>query len=666
MLMSQNPSHDAVTTTIESVYGTAQLPSRKSAENSEKRVSPIMTDTACRVVESPRSALGVGTQDESRPPVLRLHALDRERERERERIPNEGDEDGISTVTDGLLSDRPPLSSQLITPCTPGALFSLPSHPLFPPLPVYQHPPTAVDTAKYLAIRGISFILSLLFLLVVVMGAVFGGVWIGLVSAGRYIKGKSQPRRFYEKERVRRMDRRTSSRRWKLRQEKRDVDEEVPEDCPPLEGGKDPVVGDVAYYARRVGLDVETFKVETEDGFILTLWHVYNPQEYAPLPASERGPRGPYAFTGQKDPHAFEGNTRRKYPVLLMHGLLQNSGAYCANDDDSLAFFFCKSGYDVWLGNNRCGLLPEHTSMLSSDPRMWSWTIQHMGAFDITALTSRVLYETSFPKLGLVCHSQGTAQTFVALAKSQRPELGDKLSVFCALAPAVYAGPLVERIYFRFMRLISPETFRLFFGIHSFIPFMVTVRGILHARVYGTLGYIVFSYLFNWSDSRWDKGLRDRMFQFAPVYVSTETIRWWLGADGFSTHQCILENLSALPSEPSDFTTTTTTTTTTTNSSNPATDSNEPWYDEHTPPLALWIGGADQLVDGRKLLSRLQSGREPHVRIAHAKVIEEYEHLDVLWAIDMIEQVGGEVRQVLWETVPNEVRGGVVVPRGVE
>ncbi|KAL4938223.1 hypothetical protein BDV06DRAFT_60299 [Aspergillus oleicola] len=657
MLMSQNPSQDAVTTTIESVYGTAQLPSRNSAETSEKR--PIMTDTTCRVVEtSPPPPTQTGrdmemeTQDETRPPVLRLHALDRERDRERERIPNEGDEDGISTVTDGLLSDRPYPTSVPVTPRTPAALFSLPAHPLFPPLPVYEHPPTGFDTLKYLAIRGTSFVLSLLFLLVVVVGAIFRGIWIGLLSAGRYIKGNSQPRRFSEEERARRLDRRTSSRRWKLRQEKREVDEEVPNDCPPLEGGKDPVIGDVAYYARRVGLDVEAFKVETEDGFLLTLWHVYNPQEYTPLPASERGPRGPYVFTGQKDSHVFDGNTRRKYPVLLMHGLLQNSGAYCANDDDSLAFFLCKSGYDVWLGNNRCGLLPEHTSMLSSDPRMWSWTIQHMGAFDVTALTSRVLYETSFPKLGLVCHSQGTAQTFVALAKSQRPELGDKLSVFCALAPAVYAGPLVERIYFRFMRLISPATFRLFFGIHSFIPFMVTVRGLMHARVYGTLGYIVFSYLFNWSDSRWDKGLRDRMFQFAPVYVSTETIRWWLGADGFSTHQCILENLNAVPPEASD----------------PATEADQDtsWYGEHTPPLALWIGGADQLVDGRKLLSRFQSGREPHVTIAHAKVIEGYEHLDVLWAMDMIEQVGNEVRQVLWETLPGEVRGGVAVPRGVE
>ncbi|KAL4739899.1 Alpha/Beta hydrolase protein [Aspergillus similis] len=637
MLITSNPVQDAVTTTIESFNGTPGLPLRKSLEwQEETSIMPANTKTLD------------ATRRPAKPSVLRLQAVDR--------VPNESDDDEVSTVTTGLLSDRRPSLPPLATPQAPA--FTLPAHPLFPPLPVYEHPPSAIDTLRYLAIRLVSFVLSLLFLLVVVLGAFVRGIWLLLIASGHSIMGRSrrQQRKFHAEERARKLDRRTSSRRWKLRQEKREVDEEAPDDYSPLEGGKDLVVDDVTYYARRVGLDVETYKVQTEDGFILTLWHVYNPHEFSPLPASERGPRGPHVFSGQKDPESFN-NVRRKYPVLLMHGLLQNSGAYCANDDDSLAFFLCKSGYDVWLGNNRCGLEPEHITMLESDPRMWSWTIQHIGAFDMTALISRVLYETGYEKLGLVCHSQGTAQTFVALAKDQRPELGERISVFCALAPAVFAGPLVERVYFRFMRLISPAMFRLVFGIHSFIPFMVTVRRWLHARIYGKLGYIVFSYLFNWSDSRWDYELRDRMFQFAPVYVSTETIRWWLGADGFSTHQCILATKETYLAEINESRNST---------RNTPPHSSAAWYGPQTPPFALWIGGSDQLVDGRKLLHRLESGREPHVHVVHAKVIKEYEHLDVLWAMDMIEQVGREVRQVLWETMPAGARALSVTPRGVE
>jgi hypothetical protein len=40
----------------------------------------------------------------------------------------------------------------------------------------------------------------------------------------------------------------------------------------------------------------------------------------------------------------------------------------------------------------------------------------------------------------------------------------------------------------------------------------------------------------------------------------------------------------------------------------------------------------------------------------YSKVIEEYEHLDVIWAMDSIEKVGKEVRAVLWETMPGHAR----------
>jgi hypothetical protein len=39
----------------------------------------------------------------------------------------------------------------------------------------------------------------------------------------------------------------------------------------------------------------------------------------------------------------------------------------------------------------------------------------------------------------------------------------------------------------------------------------------------------------------------------------------------------------------------------------------------------------------------LTSLPKPHVSLVHSKVIEEYEHLDVLWAMDAIDQVGREV-----------------------
>ncbi|KAK2764563.1 hypothetical protein FQN54_009258 [Arachnomyces sp. PD_36] len=589
------------------------------------------------------------------------------------------------------------------------------THPLFPPLPIYG-PPSLIRSIQCTAFRFSSFFLSLAFLGMIVAAASVSSfavlcqrIWIRLT-----FRNPDAGRPFREEEIYRRRVRREAEREWKRRKHRGQVDTEAdaavenPAEYKPSEGGVDPVICDIGYYARRVGLDVETFRVQTEDGFVITLWHVYDPREYVPASERERGFRGPDVFTTRSDGHpkrhaAADG--KRKYPVLLIHGLLQSAGAYCTNDDESLAFFLCKSGYDVWLGNNRCGFHPEHTNMAYSDPRMWAWNIRQMGVLDLPALVSRVLFETGFEKLGLVCHSQGTTQALVAFSKGQRPDLGQKISVFCGLAPAAYAGPLIGKVYFKFMRIISPTMFRLIFGIHAFIPLMMTMHGLLPGRLYGVLGYQVFSFLFNWSDTRWDRDLRDRMFQFAPVYVSAESMRWWLGRKCFARHKCILATKEQWRREETEdrlFVEAAAETAATlleksrveasaggasSDQSNGGGDTSDEssgsgsgsgstpdpkarsasaWYDDQTPPFAFWVAGSDDLVDGRRLLRRFENGREPHVRVVHAEVIEEYEHLDVIWAMDSIEKVGKGVRDVIWRTVPEGVRDSCRVPRGVD
>ncbi|KAF3769042.1 alpha/beta-hydrolase, partial [Cryphonectria parasitica EP155] len=606
-----------------------------------------------------------------------------------------------------------------------------PSHtnPLFPPLPLYG-PPSIVRDLQCATFRVSSFFLSMSFLGVIVLGSLFTSIptvvrnaWLRLT-----FRNPDRDRPFYEEEMRRAAARRAMERNWKRRpsQERIPADHEMPVDndgYEPTEGGPDPVKCDVGYYARRVGLDVEEFEVQTEDGFIIDLWHVYDPREYEALQPEDRGPRGPDPFTGgsrqqkrqkkkqkqqeqQQQQQQQQGARRRlrdpdaprKYPVLLVHGLLQSAGAYCVNDDHSLAFWLCKAGFDVWLGNNRCGFRPRHVLLDYGDPRMWCWNIRQMGVFDLPALTSRVLYETGFARCGLIAHSQGTTETFVALAKEQRPELGEKLSVFCALAPAAYAGPLIGKMYFKFMRVITPAMFRLMFGIHAFIPIMMTMHGLLPSGLYGWLGYKVFSFLFDWSDTRWDRGLRDRMFQFAPVYVSAESMRWWLGRECFAKHKCILatkeewraeerEDNNNNTDEPPHSPLTPTAspakilsrrrTSSSATAHPPGTRSptrkhhHHPkgaraWYNSQSPPFALWVCGRDNLVDGNKILRRFERGREPQARLIHRKVIPEYEHLDVIWAMDAETQVFREVREVLWRTVPEGDRSRCRVPAGCE
>ncbi|KAI0863178.1 Alpha/Beta hydrolase protein [Xylaria cubensis] len=565
-----------------------------------------------------------------------------------------------------------------------------PSHtnPLFPPLPLYG-PPSLLRDLQCWTFRCSSFFLSAAFLGVIVLGSLFtqiptvcSRIWLRLT-----FRNPDASRPFHEEETRRSSIRKEQERLWKRRKSFSDGNDgqENPlsnDGFPPTEGGPDPIICDVGYYARRVGLDVEEFEVQTEDGFIIDLWHVYDPKEYTKLDGAERSHRGPDPFTGKSKKRLKDPTQKRKFPVLLMHGLLQSAGAYCVNDDDSLAFYLCKSGYDVWLGNNRCGFKPKHALLDYSDPRMWCWNIRQMGIFDLSALTSRVLHETGFEKIGLVAHSQGTTETFVALAKEQRPELGEKLTVFCALAPAAYAGPLIGKMYFKFMRVISPALFRLMFGIHAFIPIMMVMHSILNPKIYGWLGYKVFSFLFDWTDARWDRELKNRMFQFAPVYVSAESMRWWLGRECFAKHKCILSTKEEWRSEEKEDREGATDGPLAHSHTSPDPEKNSglsrkstdppkrrpkgstAWYNEQVPPFALWVAGNDHLVNGERLLRRFERGREPHVKVVHSKVIPEYEHLDVLWAMDAVSQIFEEVREVLWKTC--HARDQCRIPTGCE
>jgi predicted alpha/beta hydrolase len=88
-----------------------------------------------------------------------------------------------------------------------------------------------------------------------------------------------------------------------------------------------------------------------------------------------------------------------KYPVLMIPGLMQSSGAFCVNDDDSLAFFLCKSGYDVWLGNNRGYFHPEHRTLKPSSSEFWAWNLRHLANLDIPALVNFVHTQTARPKV---------------------------------------------------------------------------------------------------------------------------------------------------------------------------------------------------------------------------------------------------------------------------
>lgn len=148
---------------------------------------------------------------------------------------------------------------------------SLHTNPLFPPLPLYG-PPSVLRDLQCWTFRFSSFFLSAAFLGVIVLGALFTSIptvcnriWLRFT-----FRNPDALRPLYEEENRRDSTRKEQERLWKRRRSiSRGNDGQ---ECSlsddgfvPTEGGPDPVVCDVGYYARRVGLDVESFEVQTEE-----------------------------------------------------------------------------------------------------------------------------------------------------------------------------------------------------------------------------------------------------------------------------------------------------------------------------------------------------------------------------------------------------------------
>ena len=88
----------------------------------------------------------------------------------------------------------------------------------------------------------------------------------------------------------------------------------------------------------------------------------------------------------------------------------------------------------------------------------------------------------------------------------------------------------------------------------------------------------------------------------------------------------------------------------------------KPWYHaDLMPPVSLYVGGRDKLVDGRKLMERFEKV-EKGVVLVRGQVDEEFEHLDCIWGFDCLERIGKNVREDIWNTI--SVDEDVVVPEG--
>ncbi|OCF58990.1 lipid particle protein [Kwoniella mangroviensis CBS 10435] len=340
---------------------------------------------------------------------------------------------------------------------------------------------------------------------------------------------------------------------------------------------------DPSDYARQVGMDIEHQTVETEDGYYLKMHKVIDPKA---------------------EPRS---DGRGGFPVLILHGLFQSSGSFVTSEDRSLAFWLAKNGgYQVYLGNTRGVFDMGHRNFSRNDPRFWDWTIRELAMYDLPALVEHVCRETGYDKIAFIGHSQGNGLAFISLSLGMCPSLGKKLSVFIALAPAVYAGPLTHGFPFTALNKMEWSTWKRFFGVLDFIPLMRWAYDYAPARLFASLGYIMFAFLFGWTDANWLHRRKTKMFRFTPTPVSSASIFWWCGKGGFADRKCTLD------------------------------DSLERWFDNRFPPLSIYHGGRDYLVLAEPLIERMEK-KEKDVKVIKITKLDKSEHCDFYWAAEAVE-----------------------------
>lgn len=226
--------------------------------------------------------------------------------------------------------------------------------------------------------------------------------------------------------------------------------------------------------------------------------------------------------------------------------------------------------------------------------------------YDLPAMVDHVCKETGYDKIAFMGHSQGNGLTFISLSLGMVPNLGKKMSVFIALAPAVYAGPLTTGFPFTTLSRLEWKTWKRFFGVLDFIPLMRYAYDYCPAWPFARMGYIMFAFLFSWTDANWLKRRKTKMFRFTPTPVSSASIFWWCGKGGFADRKCTLD------------------------------DSLDRWYDDRFPPLSIYHGGRDLLVLTEPLLERLAT-KEKDVNVIKVTCIDKSEHCDFYWAAEAVE-----------------------------
>eukprot|EP00826_Nyctotherus_ovalis_P017766 TRINITY_DN1524_c0_g4_i1.p1 TRINITY_DN1524_c0_g4~~TRINITY_DN1524_c0_g4_i1.p1 ORF type:complete len:401 (+),score=86.25 TRINITY_DN1524_c0_g4_i1:123-1325(+) len=185
-------------------------------------------------------------------------------------------------------------------------------------------------------------------------------------------------------------------------------------------------------YILSYGYSFEVHKVPTPDNYILTLWRI------------------PRKIT---EPH------KKRQPIFFLHGLFDNGFTWLFKKlNFNLPIMLADQGYDVWIGNNRGTLHakehmnPDEYNWANPFNKFWDFSIDQMASFDVPTMINYICDVTGYEKLDYVGHSQGASQFFMQ-AMINPQYVNDHIRRFVGLGPSLFVQG--SQSFFERLRMVD-------------------------------------------------------------------------------------------------------------------------------------------------------------------------------------------------------------------
>ncbi|KAI8609384.1 Alpha/Beta hydrolase protein [Chytriomyces sp. MP71] len=332
-------------------------------------------------------------------------------------------------------------------------------------------------------------------------------------------------------------------------------------------------------------------------------------------------------------PNGRYGTTRYAEPkptsipsVILWHGLGLSAACWVCNPGpvhSNFAFLLADSEFDVWIVNGRGSLVEDHVKYAREQNKSpWDFSIDDIGYLDVPHVVDYVLESTGRSSLAFVGFSQGTAAAFSAL--SLHEELNKKINVFVGLAPCIQPSAPDNRLVAAMIHSFGPSVLFDILGTGQFLGIAQWGLQYLPPHFRSATIRRAFQILFDWDIAKLGchnqhAALLSHSFNGLPV---KNAVQWFQ----------IIQEQNALQHYRE------------------ATKLAFTQHNKHTPTkypikhittqIHLFAGGADTLCDIHQGKPHLP----PHARVS---VIPEYNHLDLLWALDARDKVFEAALRVL-------------------